>query len=99
MIDSIEKQAMTEVPGILAKLIDLPEKDVFVVSQERNTGLDFIVKSADYHFQVECKNSSSRAPLLMALRQITEFRNSFDEDDIPLIVMSGIWLGHKWVAS
>ena len=87
MIGSIEKQAMTKIPEILAKLIELPEKDVFVVSQESNTGLDFLVKAADYHFQVECKSSSSRAPLLMALRQVVEARNSFDKDDIPLIVV------------
>ena len=87
MIGSIEKQAMTKVPEILAKLIELPENVVFVVSQRGNTGLDFLVKAADYHFQVECKSSSSRAPLLMALRQITELRNSFDKHDILLIVV------------
>ncbi len=87
MIDSIEKQAITKVPEILAKLLELPEKDVVVVSPESDTGLDFLVKAVDYHFQVECKSSSSRAPLLLALRQITEFRNSFDKDDIPLIVV------------
>lgn len=87
MIDSIEKQAITKVPGILAKLLELPEKDVVVVSQESNTGLDFLLKAAGYHFQVECKSSSSRAPLLMALRQITEARNYLDKEDIPLIVV------------
>ena len=78
---------MTKIPEILAGLIELPEKDVFVVSQESNAGLDFLVKAAGYHFQVACKSSSSRAPLLMALRQITESKNSFDDDDIPLIVV------------
>jgi len=34
MIDSIEKQAITKVPEILAKLLELPEKDVVVVSPE-----------------------------------------------------------------
>ncbi|MEK6195307.1 MAG: hypothetical protein N2F24_13895, partial [Deltaproteobacteria bacterium] len=76
-----KKQAMTKIPEILAGLIELPEKDVFVVSQESNAGLDFLVKAAGYHFQVACKSSSSRAPLLMALRQITESKNSFDDDD------------------
>ena len=87
MIDSFEKQAITKVPGILAKLLELPEKDVVVVSQESNIGLDFLVKAAGYHFQVESKSASSRAPLLMALRQITEARNSFNKDDIPLVVV------------
>jgi putative AlgH/UPF0301 family transcriptional regulator len=38
MIDSIERQAITKVPGILSKLLELPEKDVIVVSQESNSG-------------------------------------------------------------
>jgi hypothetical protein len=87
MIDSIEKQAITKVPGILAKLLELPDKDVTVASQESDTGLDFLLKAAGYNFQVECKSSSSRAPLLMALRQVAEARNSFDKDDISLIVV------------
>lgn len=87
MMDSFEKQAITKVPGILAKMLELPEKDVAVVSQESNTGLDFLVKAAGYHFQVENKSASSRAPLLMALRQIAEARNSFVKDDIPLVVV------------
>lgn len=45
------------------------------------------MKAAAYHFHVECKSSSSRAPLLMALRQIMKARNIFDKDDIPLIVV------------
>ena len=87
MMDSAEKQAITKVLGILANLFELPEKDVAVVSQERDTGLDFLLKAAGYHFQVEIKSSSSRAPLLMALRQVMEARNSFDKDDIPLIAV------------
>ncbi len=87
MMGSVEKQAITKVPGILAKLLELPEKDVGVVSQESDSGLDFLLKTAGYHFQVECKSSSSRAPLLMALRQVTEARNSFDKGDIPLIAV------------
>jgi Transcriptional regulator, AbiEi antitoxin, Type IV TA system len=87
MMASIEKQAIVKIPGILAKLLELPEKDVAVVSQESDTALDLLVKAADYHFLVECKSSSSRAPLLMALRQITEARSSFDKGAIPLIVV------------
>jgi len=50
MIGSFEKQAMAEAPRILAKLIELPEKDVFVVSQVSDNGLDFFVKAVDYYF-------------------------------------------------
>jgi hypothetical protein len=86
-MDSNEKQAIINVPRILAKLLELPEKDVTVVSQESDSGLDILLKAAGYHFLVECKSSSSRAPLLMALRQVREARNSFDKDDIPLIAV------------
>ena len=85
MIGSIENQAMAQAPRILAKLLELSEKDMVIVSQGNDTSLDFSMKAAGYHFQVECKSSSSRAPLLMALRQVREARNSFDKDDIPLI--------------
>jgi len=84
---SIEKQAMAEAPGILAKLLELPEKEVTVDSPKNDSGLDFLLKAAGYHFQVECKSLSSRAPLLVALRQITEARSSFYKDDIPLIIV------------
>jgi hypothetical protein len=87
MKGSIAKQAMAEVPGILANFLELPEKDVVVVPQQSGVGLDFLVKASGYHFQVECKSSASRAPLLMALRQITEFKDSLDKDNIPLIVV------------
>lgn len=87
MKGSIENQAMAEVPGILANFLELPEKDVVVVPQQSGVGLDFLVKASGYHFQVECKSSASRAPLLMALRQITEFKDSLDKDNIPLIVV------------
>ena len=87
MIGSIENQAMAEAPRILTKLLELSEKDVVIVSQGSDTGLDFLIKAAGYNFQVECKSSSSKAPLLMALHQITEARNSFDKGDIPLIVV------------
>ncbi|MDY6792944.1 MAG: type IV toxin-antitoxin system AbiEi family antitoxin [Thermodesulfobacteriota bacterium] len=86
-MDSTEKQAITKAPGILANLFELPEKTVVVVSQESDSGLNFLLKVAGYNFQVECKSSSSRAPLLMAIRQIAGFRTSFDKNDIPLIVV------------
>lgn len=78
---------MAEVPGILANFLELPEKYVVVVPQQGKIGLDFLVKASGYHFQVECKGSAARAPLLMALRLISEIKNSFKKDDIPLIVV------------
>jgi hypothetical protein len=87
MKGSIEKQAMTEIPGILATLLELPESDVNVVPQQGKISPDFLVKAPGYHFLVECKSTAARAPLLMALRQISEIKDSFKKDAIPLIVV------------
>ena len=83
----IDKQAMAEVPGILANFFDLAESDVIVVPQKGKIGPDFSVKASGYHFLVECKSTAARAPLLMALQQISEFKESFKKDAIPLIVV------------
>lgn len=87
MKGSIEKQAMAEVPGILANFLELPENDVNVVPQQGKIGPDFSVKASGYHFLVECKSTAARAPLLMALRQISEMKDSFKKEAIPLIVV------------
>jgi hypothetical protein len=87
MKSSIEKQAMTEVPGILANFLELPESKVNVVPQEGKIDPDFLVKASRYHFLVECKGTAARAPLLMALQQIEKIKDFFQKDAIPLIVV------------
>ena len=87
MKGSIEKQAVAELPGILANLLELPESKVAVVNQDGKNAPDFVLKASGYIFLVECKGTAARAPLLMALRQISEFKNSIQEDAIPLIVV------------
>ena len=42
MKGSFEKQAMAEVPGILASFLELPGSDVNVVPQEGKIGPDFL---------------------------------------------------------
>ena len=46
MKGSIGKQAMAEVPGILANFLELPEKDVIAVTQQGDIDLDFLVKAS-----------------------------------------------------
>jgi hypothetical protein len=87
MKSSIEKQAMAEVPSILANLLELSESDVNVVPQHGKIGPDFLVKTSGYHFLVECKSTAARAPLLMALRQISEIKDLYKKGSIPLIVV------------
>ena len=87
MKGSIEKQAMLELPGILASFLELAESKVAVVSQQGKNSPDFVLKASGYNFLVECKGTAARAPLLMALRQISEFKHSFQKDAIPLIAV------------
>jgi hypothetical protein len=96
MKGSFEKQAMAEVPGILANFLELPESDVNVVPQQGKIGPDFLVKASGYHFLVECKGTAARAPLLMALQQISEIKESFksgmdfcQDHDLSWIDLSG----------
>jgi hypothetical protein len=84
---SIEKQAMAEAPGILANFLELPESDVKVVPQKGKIGPDFSLKASGYHFLVEFKSTAARAPLFMALRQISEIKDSLKKGAIPLIVV------------
>jgi len=84
---SIEKQAMTEVPGILSNFLEIQRSDVNVVPQQGKSGPGFLVVASGYHFLVECKSTAARAPLLMALQQISEIKDSFKKDAIPLIVV------------
>jgi hypothetical protein len=87
MKGSIEKLAMTEVPGILSYFLEIPRSDVNVVPQQGKIGPGFLVIASGYHFLVECKSTAARAPLLMALQQISEIKDSFKKDAIPLIVV------------
>ena len=87
MKGSIEKQAMAEVPGILAHFLELSGSEVNVIPQQGKIGPDFLLKASGYQFLVECKSTAARALLLMALQQISEFKDSFRKDAIPLIVV------------
>ena len=88
MKGSIEKQAMLEVPGILANFLELPERKVNVVPHQGKNAPDFVVKASGYNFLVLCKDTAARAPLLLALGQILEFKTfSQKRNAIPLIVV------------
>ena len=87
MKGAIEKQAMLELPGFLAKVLELPESKVEVIQRQGKNAPDFVVVASGYTFLVECKGNAARAPLLMALQQISNFKNSFPKDAIPLIAV------------
>lgn len=84
---SIEKRTISEVPAILASFLEIPESKVNIFPQEGKASPDLALEADGYQFLVECKSTSARAPLLLALQQIEEIKGSFQKDAIPLIVV------------
>ncbi len=83
----IEKQAIAELPGILANLLEIPESKVTVRRPKGKNVPDFILKAPGYELLAEFKSTSARAPLLMARQKISEFKKALKKYAIPLIVV------------
>lgn len=82
-----EKQAISEIPNILSKFLEIPENNVNISEPGEGSGRDLSVKADGYQFFVECKSSSARAQLNLALLQIEEKKGALKQDVIPLIVV------------
>lgn len=87
MVSRFEKQSSSEVPGLLAKLLELPESRVSVRMGKKDPRTDFIIKAGEHTFLVDFKGSSARAPLLLALMRFNEKRRDNGKDGIPLLVV------------
>ncbi|MBW1723691.1 MAG: hypothetical protein JRJ78_16790, partial [Deltaproteobacteria bacterium] len=87
MKGSFEKDVISELPGILARLLEVPEHRVRILEGQKDAGPDFVVDAGKYTFLVECKRSSSRALLHPAVVQLEEIRRSSRQDVIPLLVV------------
>lgn len=87
MQGSFEKEVISELPGILARLLEVPEHRVRILEGQKDTGPDFVVDAGKYSFLVECKSSSSRALLNLAVVQLEEIRETSRQDVIPLLVV------------
>ena len=87
MRSSFEKQVISEIPGILAMLLEIPENQVRILKAQKDRGLDFVVDVGEYKFFVKCKSSSTRALLYPAVVQLKEFRETSGQDVIPLLVV------------
>ena len=83
----IEKQAMAELPGILANFFEIPESKVTVRRPKGKNVPDFILKTPGYELLAEFKSTSARAPLLMARQKISELKQVLKKNAIPLIVV------------
>src|SRR4030042_1093570 len=88
MVSRFEKQASSEVPGLLAKLLEIPESRVSIRRGKKEPGTDFIIKAGEHTFLLDFKSSRARAPLLLALMRLNEERRDNGKDGIPLLVVS-----------
>lgn len=87
MVSRFEKQVSSEVPALLAKLLEIPESRVSFRRGKKELGTDFIIKAGEHTFLVDFKGSSARAPLLLALMRFNEGRRHDGKDGIPLLVV------------
>lgn len=87
MVSRFEKQASSEVPGLLAKLLEIPESRVSIRRGKKEPESDFIIKAGGHTFLVDFKSSSARAPLLLSLMRFNEKRRDNGKDGIPLLVV------------
>ena len=82
-----KKQAVSEVPGLLAKLLEMPESHVAVSSGGKSSRPGFVINAGAHTFLVEPRNSSARAPLILAVAKLREPRGDTEKDVIPLVVV------------
>ena len=87
MRNSFEKHVISEIPGILARLLEVPENRIKILEGEKAPGHDFVVDVGEYKFFVECKSSSTRALLHPAAVQLKETKRASGQDVIPLLVV------------
>jgi hypothetical protein len=86
MFRQFEKQVSSEIPGLLAKLLEIPESRISV-RHGKNAELDFIIQAGENTFLVDFRSSSARAPLILALVRLRERRGDIKKDVIPLLVV------------
>jgi hypothetical protein len=86
MESRFEQQATSEVPGLLAKLLEIPESRISIRRGKKKPATDAIIEAGDRSFLVEFKSSSARAPLILALSRLRERRGDMKKDVIPLLV-------------
>ncbi|RJR27510.1 MAG: winged helix-turn-helix transcriptional regulator [Desulfobacteraceae bacterium] len=86
MESRFKQQASSEVPALLAKLLEIPENRVSIRRSEKEPATDVIIKAGDRTFLVEFKGSSARAPLLLALTRFNEESRDKGKGAIPLLV-------------
>jgi len=87
MVSRFEKQVSSEVPALLAKLLEIPESRVSIRRDKKEPETDLVIKADEHTFHVNFRSSNARAPLLLALMRFNEERGDSRQDAIPLLVV------------
>jgi len=87
MRSPFEKQAVSEVSGLLARLLEMPENRLAVRLGPKGPGSGFVISAGEHTFLVEPRSSSARAPLMLAVIRLRERRQDKEKDVIPLVVV------------
>jgi hypothetical protein len=87
MGSAFEKQVVSEVPSLLAVLLEIPESRVSVRAGAKGSGPDFVISVGEHSFLVESKGSSARAPLIQAISRLEEHGKNQGKGVIPLLVV------------
>lgn len=87
MRSPFEKQAVSEVPGLLARLLEMPENRLAVRPGAKGPGSGFLISAGEHTFLVEPRSSSARAPLILAVIRLRERRKDKEKDVIHLVVV------------
>jgi hypothetical protein len=82
-----KQRASSEVPGLLAKLLEIPESRISIRRGKKEPATDVIFEAGDRTFLVEFKSSSARTPLILALGRLKERRGDMKKHVIPLLVV------------
>jgi hypothetical protein len=87
MESRFKQQASSEVPGLLARLLEIPESRVSIRRGKKEPASDVIIEAGEHTFRVDFKGSSARTSLLLALMRFNEERRDKGKDAIPLLVV------------
>jgi len=87
MESPFEKQVVSQVPALLARLLEMPEDLVKVRPGAKGSGPDLVISAGEHTFHVESKSSSARAPMILALSRLRERRGDMKKEVIPLLIV------------
>jgi hypothetical protein len=87
MQKAFEKQARSEVPAAIARLLDIREADITVRESRTDRGSAFELRAGKHIFLVEARSSSDRTALNPAAVGVDKERQAMGRDAIPLLVV------------